>query len=995
MHRNARKAGGALRRSLLASAAAGGLLLGASNAYALAPAGETIENQATATYDDQYGNSYTSTSNLATVTVEQVYFATLTEDRSTFAASSQTVYFQHLLKNTGNGDDTYTINVAQNATGADTGDFLTLDVYHDLNDNGVVDAGEPSLNGGNILLSANQQVSLVVAGALPAGTSGDTYAATLTTTSANGTVDDLTAGDGLDGLENTNEDIATITDDAVLNAVKSYVHDAANNRITYTVEVSNTGAIAAGMVTIFDGLPAGTTLVGGSVSGAGYGTSIDANDVNAVATPIDENILLKHLNLDGDQVDITEAEIGLDLNSDGTIGTNAVSGAAGHDFSLPSGTTVNLVFTVEYDPAVLGAGAVINNTAHVVADTDGDGDIDTDDNPEESNETTVVVDQDYGVIISDTGASPAAGVNDGGDDDSNVNDDQYVDTVAAGAEVIYFFDVTNTGNGADIFDLTATGSTYPPGTVFTFWNASGTVQLLDTNGSAAVDTGPMAAGATQRIQVRVQLPPGASGAGPFSVGLTAESQGDTSVTDPSQATLGNIDGATVDLTNTAGSGAAAGNQDAYGMDGVPVTTFNANVGDVVVVPLFLTNESGVPDSFSLEAGGSVAGAALGALPAGWSVVFKDSGGVVITTTPAIPAGSTFNYTAEITVPTNMAQALADRIFNIDGTNTVVDTPSDGDGDYAIFLAAESVNTGARDYKLDAVDVAPVEAISLLQDGANQVAAGGVVNYPHVVSNDGNTDEVVSLSTGDSASGWASDYWVDTTGDGTPDTPGGTLSPGDTVYYLDETGTLVAGILDGTGGLPLGPGDSLPFEVVVLAPSSAPNGQINLTDVQVDYNGGGSSVNNTDTTNVVTAQLRLDKTASVDATCAGAGAGDLGPDIAFSTNAASARPDDCVIWQVVATNSGVEPIQNVQITDAIPAYSLYEAGTLRMCYADAGLGTAAACTFDTLTDAVDGDKGEVSGTDVIYDLDGSGNPAIPGGIINPGESVTVRFATRVE
>jgi len=78
------------------------------------------------------------------------------------------------------------------------------------------------IDNGTITLGADEQVSLVIEGRIPGGASADQIlGATLSVVSPNGDVDDLSTGDGLDGLDNTNEIKATVTSNAVLKLSKA------------------------------------------------------------------------------------------------------------------------------------------------------------------------------------------------------------------------------------------------------------------------------------------------------------------------------------------------------------------------------------------------------------------------------------------------------------------------------------------------------------------------------------------------------------------------------------------------------------------------------------------------------------------------------------------------------------------------------------------------------------------------------------------------------
>src|SRR5262252_9145314 len=68
-------------------------------AFAAPPAGTTIGNQATATYQDAASNSYTVTSNPVTTVVQQVASVTLNSNNARVVAPGGQAVFPHVLTN--------------------------------------------------------------------------------------------------------------------------------------------------------------------------------------------------------------------------------------------------------------------------------------------------------------------------------------------------------------------------------------------------------------------------------------------------------------------------------------------------------------------------------------------------------------------------------------------------------------------------------------------------------------------------------------------------------------------------------------------------------------------------------------------------------------------------------------------------------------------------------------------------------------------------------
>jgi len=916
----------------------------------------------------------------------------------------------YVLTNTGNGTDTFEFNAIDGITGGDTIDAAAITVFHDLNGNGEPDAGEPAVTSLTLPANVNNTANLVVAVDVPAGSSdGQTLGITLTAEALEGgtaavanSVTDLTAGGGRDTLDGTNESLITVTGDAVLVTTKSAVHDAAANQITYTVTVKNNGNRPANDVVIFDGLPANTTLESFSASGI-LGSN---GDTVAASSPIDESILAIDLNADGDTTDVDEATLGLDLNTNGTATDSGVTGVYAVDSVLPPQTTVSLTFTVSYDPAALGGGYVIENRGYASGDTDEDNIPDT---LTTSNLRQDVINPSFGVEIADTGINPSPAVNDGGDDDTTLNDIQFVDQIAAGGTVVFTSTIQNNGNADDIFELTVDAGNFPSGTVFTFFDATGSVQLGDTNGSG-VDSGVIASGASRTIIIKAQLPAAASGAPAspatsYDAVVTAVSANDTAPTPASDTTtisLGTIVEAASDLHNTA-NGTIGTDEDPLGA--APYTaaanTYAGNAGGTVNIPLFVDNEGAGADSYVLSVGSSFDGTTLGALPAGWSVEFFEVDaagnptGAPITSTALLPGGSVDNaYVAVVSIPADGTQAENDASLDNDGDGVadVLDGNADGDGDYPLFFQILSANTGATDTVLNAVDVDSTRAITLVTPGANQVEAGGTVTYGHTLANNGNVDEIVTITSTNSQPGWTNAISIDTDGDGVADTPLTALTAGTiTVQQTDGSQvTVTVTDVDGDGiaeQFTLAPGVSLPIAASVFAPSNAPAGQtdtLTFTVTNVDPAGPGASV--TDQTTVINGAVRLTKTVAADIDCDGT------EDSAFAAvQATKIAPGECAIWRVVAENQGSSDAQNVIITDAIPAYSTYEPGSLKYCLANA-------CVPAPVSDAAADDAGDITGTNISFFAGTGSNPsaATPeGGVLIPGQQATAQFSVRVQ
>ena len=964
-----------LARLIAASLAVGSMAGFGAQALAQTAAGTLIKNLATVTYEDANGNSYSAQSNEAVVTVAPVYSATIESDNALTGAPGQTVYFPHVLSNTGNIEDVYDL-------ATDTGAII----YLDTNGNGQPDPGEVAVTSATV--PAGEQVNLVIAVPVPTtALNNTTIETTLTAESANLTaagsaVDDLTDLNGTDTLEGTNEDTVTVSTGPVLVLNKSSVHDEAANTITYTLTVKNTGSSDATNVDIIDALP-----------------TVEGTQLSFVSMQV--NGLVNAADTSPTTVGLIDENVSGDVNGDGVLDA-ALAGIVAQDAILPSNTTVSIVYTASYDDDAVPGNAIswasgeqIENT--FVASSD---EITT---LVPSNTTTDVIPQNFAVSADDTNLFPGAGTNDGGDDDSAMNDVQFVDAVPTGADVLFSHTVTNNGNGDDIFnidvdDSTVAGATqFPTGTVFTYWDATGTVQLTDSDGDGSPDTGVLGAGDTTTIMVKANLPAGAAGAPAdgYNAELTATSSADPSQTPISDVTalkLGEILEASVDIIiGTAHAGnAGAGFNDlgvANEQENGPVAQEITDINSTVVFPLELANESGNPDSFLLEAVD---------VPAGWDVVFKDASGNVITTTPLVAGEGVFAYTAEVTVSSVNSEALniSDQPTAADGTLDAAGAAllADTEDDYTMgFKATSTSTTTLSDVVTASVDVLPVSEIVITPNGQNQVQPGGTVEYSHEIENNGNQEETIELNVNNTQPGWTTVIMVDTTGDGVPDSiynPGVTTS----IWGVDEDGTPVEIILtdtdnDGNPEITIPPGVDIPMTTTVSAPSDAPLGATDISTISVTDTAGNPVVEAEDQTTVMLGQVRLDKKAAIDTDC------NTVPDGVGATFSATqlteVEPGQCVVWQLTAVNEGTATVSNVKISDAAPAFTDYLPGSLKFCQGNS-------CPVTAATDASDTDGGTYSNGLVSFFATTGGTPAAGiGGDLVAGETMTGEFTVKIQ
>ena len=951
------------------------------SAYGATIAGTEIRNLATVSYEDSAGNSFTAQSNEAIVTVAQVYSASINStDTSVAASPGQPVDISYTLENTGNGPDTYDLSAIDGIVGGDDIDADSIVIFADLNNNGQADAGEPAIT--DLTLTAGEIASIVVRAEVPSDAlAGEELGVTLTAQAQEGTgsavaasVSDLTANQGPDGLDGTVESLITVTGDAVVVATKNSVHNSAAAQIDYTITIQNNGNADALNVVLQDAIPANTNFVAGSAVASGLITS-NSDILPALGVGV-----------------LDETADGIDYNNDGDT-LDTLDGLTATDAVLPANATVTVSYTVSYDPALVSGGTVISNIAYITADVDGDGVADA---PISTNQVNDTIGNIALVTITDTAENTGGdSINDGQDDDA-ANDVQLVDQASAGEAVIFRNLVANNGNADDILELSISNTSFPAGTVFTFWNEDDTVQLGDSNGAFGVDAGQIPVGSSETITVIAQLPASINGPGNYDAVVTVTSANDTSITDTVTVRLGNIVESTIDIHNASG-GVLGTDENPIGTpDYSAVSTIAADVNTSVNIPLFIDNDGNAGNAFQLAAGGvfDSATSAVNNLPSGWNVEFflSDSNGnptgAPVTATPVIAGQSTdFEIIAVVSIPD---QTLAVGNYSVDndadGVVETVDGNNDGDGDYLLFFQVTSNSTGASDVTTAAVDVNPVIAASLSPNGSAQIAPGGTELYQNTLANNGNDAATYEIDSSNSQASWSSTLSVDTDGDGAADTELANITAG-TIQVQQPNGSVVAvEVAISASGQPiftLDAGELLPIDATVFAPANAVDSEVDVLTINATNVDTGDVVTAQNQTQVVSGQVNIIKTVAIDNNCDGA------PDTAFVSNPGTVEPGQCLVWQIVAQNQGAANAFNVQVRDAAPAFTTYVPGSMSYCQSQN-------CVLVPVTDTVGDDEGEETAGDVVFYVGTGATPASGlGGELIAGEFATVQFSVQVD
>jgi len=748
------------------------------------------------------------------------------------------------------------------ALGAASAGFSNPHIYMDANGDGVPD-NTTDISGSQFTLAAAQVLKVVVVGTLST-TAGATETDTITAVSAGGgTV-----------TGNPNTDTITKTANAAIAVTKamSASSGVGGNTVGVTLTYTNTGNATSGAVVIAD--PLGSTGVQATSTTFVYVAG--SGKLNGTA--------------------LTDGSGGWIVA--GNTPTLTIA-------SVAPGVTGTITFNVTVG-ALATIGGTINNTANFsyndgVAQIPAAGTINT-------NTVPFTIQQNAAVTWS------------GGDAGDYTAGNPATDALGAqiysqGGVVTFTNTVTNSGNGYDTFNITYNGSTFPAGTTFQFFRTDGLTPLTDTNGDGIIDVGPLAAGASTTIKVKAILPTGTTTGAAWLVNVVAASTAQTaSGYSTANATMidkvtATITASTVDLTVTASANTGAEPGKGSGVTSAVSTAVAP--GGQVVFPFFIQNTSlqtGTADSYSLSVQGystnlsvtvPVAGSAL---PAGWTLVFHQASGAScpvayaaqstpVTSTPALTAANGANAAASY------------QLFCLE-----LDTPAGATASTNDFIiTALSNSTGAEDQMTFQVTVNTVHAVSITPNQGGQVYAGGTVVYKHVIANGGNATETVTFPVGTSVvfnpalAGWTATAYQDN---------------GSTAGVLDSTDSI---IIPGTTTYTLTPGQSVVVFVKIQASASANPGDNTVSTVTIQYNGAASSSAADDTSTVISGQVKLVKSQWVDTACTHGAA-------TYTTGTASASSGQCVMYQIVATNTGTSAISGLAIADAAPSYTTYLTGT---------------------------------------------------------------------
>ncbi|OTG69509.1 hypothetical protein B9T25_02770 [Acinetobacter sp. ANC 4470] len=589
-----------------------GLFIGFQSSVVLAQpkAGSSITNIASGDFYDEQGNLQVINSNAVVLTVQAIYALNLQSNQQNIGTIGSKLNFPHVLTNTGNIVDNYTLNL--NQLGNDQFDVDNMAVYIDRDQNGEPDDNNNLLNSSDsIRLEAGEFASLVVVGSIPTNVSANNV--------ANFTLTAISQYDN--AITRIVSDTVKVVDDAVIQVTKaqSVSTGKTGTEIAYTFTYANTGTAAARLV-LRDTLTTDLSYKAGSGSwGNGSSSLTDTDDVETGA-----NAAIKYKVSNG-QIDVELASIAAlskgTVSFKVTVNPNAIE-------KVPN--------TGDYQQ-YNASNALLKSTT--------------------TNTVIFNVQQTLGVVLN---YSPA-NANDDGEPNGGANNLQTQNNRFAGTAKEIQFDhyVWNIGQAIDTYNLSLIKSNVPSCAVVRFYHADGRTLLTDSNGDGLVDTGGLAAGLSKAIKLGIYFPANCTSTANMDFDITAASITDTAVRNSTRDRLTNtVNIGDSDLYNSNNSGLGVGN--VADTNGQALLIKNAAKGVGAVFPLVIKNNSTVSNNYNLYASSTSIdiNSMSTILPADWEVKFYNGDASCqslqgeMSNTGTLAAGTVKQYCAVVSVPEN-------------------------------------------------------------------------------------------------------------------------------------------------------------------------------------------------------------------------------------------------------------------------------------------------------------------------------------------------------
>lgn len=691
----------------------------------------------------------------------------------------------------------------------------------------------------------------------------------------------VTATSQFDNLVNKSlDDVARVSDNAVINLTKSMsanIGDPGSTPYTVTLTYTNSGNATGTAFTVTDALPTHMDYIAGTGRWSVTGASAlsDADDVEG-ASP---NITYKYV---AGTRTLTAIIASVAPGQSGTI-----SFQVGIAAIAPPGT-LNNTATFEYNDGAANVGPFNSNT--------------------------------YIFTVNSTPGVTGVG--------------ETIASATQGSTVVFTNAITNDGNITDKFNISIQSNSFPVGSSYILYKSDGLSPLLDTNSDGIPDTGPLVAGATYNVILKVTLPNSASAGGPYTIVKRATSINNPSVFDDMNDILTTIAGNSVDITvdkDIVNDAATIAEGLGAGPEGSPVKTNATNPGTTTRFTIYVNNTTAVSDNYDLAVSTDQTFATQ-VVPLGTVITFKDVTNSVISNTGTILANSQKLVYVDITVPANKAATA---------------TPE------SYYVRALSPASTAVDRIHLGLTVNAIRDMAVSPNNSGQVFPGGSVVYIHTITNNGNVVEnnagtEFALSASNSNGGFSAVLYIDINSDG----------------VIDGGDVLVNGT---TNFGAFNPGQSKQVILKVTATPGVTEGLINTSTITATLTGDVNGVTApiitvaTDVTTVINSNVTLNKKQAKDADDDGTADG------AFVTTQVTAKPGEGILYQIVVSNLGTTTVTAVQINDAIPSYTTYNSAKAAVAT------TKGTASFDNGTKTI---------TVVVGDL-------------TAGESATITFGVLID